>query len=306
MSETLCPICELPGQNVTTRDYGERLSVNCRRCGTFEITKTAALTVKNSKSHAISAWIRDRNELGLDHPELNSDLIKDVISIAPEYHVAEKQLLALRAIERRTQYPGQNVILIPHLDYPLSWSENKNEFTYLIGSLIDRKFLLITNSERTDFCFEVSISPDGWNFLEEHSKSSVVSTQAFVAMSFDPALKPVWEDGIRPALKRSGFEGYRVDMQPHNDRIDVKIMSEIQKSRFLVADVTGQRPGVYFEAGYAIGLGIPVIWCVNNADLKNVHFDTRQYFHITWENSSELSERLYDSVSVIISERKHR
>jgi hypothetical protein len=33
-------------------------------------------------------------------------------------------------------------------------------------------------------------------------------------------------------------------------------MAEIQKSRFVVADYTGQRNGVYFEVGFAVGLGL--------------------------------------------------
>lgn len=61
-----------------------------------------------------------------------------------------------------------------------------------------------------------------------------------------------------------------------------------------------QRPGVYFEAGYALGLGIPVFWCVRSDDLANVHFDTRQYNHIVWENERQLAEQLYLYVSAIV------
>ncbi len=85
--------------------------------------------------------------------------------------------------------------------------------------------------------------------------------------------------------------------------IDVKIMAEIKNSRFLVADVTQQNKGVYFEAGYALGLGLPVIWCIKEDDLKNVHFDTRQYNHITYKTEDELKEKLYDFVCAIIGKR---
>lgn len=80
----------------------------------------------------------------------------------------------------------------------------------------------------------------------------------------------------------------------------MKIITEIKNSRFLVADVTQQRPGVYFEAGYALGLGIPVFWCVREDDLKNVHFDTRQYNHIVWKDENHLAEQLYFYVSAVI------
>ena len=64
----------------------------------------------------------------------------------------------------------------------------------------------------------------------------------------------------------------------------IKPSARIKRSRFLVADVTGGRQGVYFEGGFAKGLGLPVIWTCSHgtdAELKKwMHFDTRQYNHI--------------------------
>jgi nucleoside 2-deoxyribosyltransferase len=80
----------------------------------------------------------------------------------------------------------------------------------------------------------------------------------------------------------------------------MKIITEIKNSRFIIADVTHQRAGVYFEAGYALGLGLPVIWSVRDDDLNNVHFDTRQYNHIVWESEAHLSEQLYFFITSLI------
>ena len=115
-------------------------------------------------------------------------------------------------------------------------------------------------------------------------------------MAFAPELRSAWDDGIKLALSNSRYRPYRVDAEEHLDRIDAKIITEIRNSRFLVADVTLQRPGVYFEAGFAIGLGLPVVWCVRKDDLKNVHFDTRQYNHVVWETEAELAKELYHRV----------
>ena len=109
-----------------------------------------------------------------------------------------------------------------------------------------------------------------------------------------------WELGIEPAISDANFRPYRIDRQPHNERIDVKIMAEIKRSRFLVADVTGQRQGVYFEAGYALGLGLPVIWSVRKDELEKVHFDTRHYNHIVWVSEDDLKNRLFEFVVAII------
>jgi len=102
----------------------------------------------------------------------------------------------------------------------------------------------------------------------------------------------------------AGYKPYRVDAEPHSDRIDVKIISEIKNSRFVVADVTEQKHGVYFEAGYALGLGLPVIWCVRKTDLDKVHFDTRQYNHIVWESTDDLENQLFNFICAIIGKGK--
>ena len=70
-----------------------------------------------------------------------------------------------------------------------------------------------------------------------------------------------------------------------------------------MADVTEQRRGVYFEAGYAIGIGLPVKWCIRKDDLTIVHFDTRQYNHVVWESIQELKEKLYDIICAVIGSK---
>ena len=77
-------------------------------------------------------------------------------------------------------------------------------------------------------------------------------------------------------------------------------MTEIKNSRFVVADATNQRPGVYFEAGYAMGLGLPVLWSVREDDLQNVHFDAQQYNYIIWRAADDLEQQLYNRVSAVI------
>ena len=251
----------------------------------------------------ISAWLRTRSEGGADIPEVNSNTLRDIEAALPTYRVSEKQLLLLRALERRTAFPGQKVIVSPEVDYPLAWAAGEDEFRYLLRALIERGLVIRTDGPadlKDSFVFEFEITPQGWTFLDERARPSVISDQVFVAMSFVPELKPAWEIGIRPALTKAQFRPYRIDVEPHIDRIDAKIMTEIKNSRFLVADVTMQRQGVYFEAGYAFGIGLPVFWCVRDDDLPNVHFDTRQYYHVVWRDEADLAEQLYFLVSAII------
>lgn len=296
-----CPICSLDNQNVFTGDRGERLFVECDRCGRFPITRAAATVAERKElSPKISCWIRDRNESGTDIPEINTNTLKDIEALLPNYKVSEKQLLLLRALERWTKFPGQSLDVIPDRDYPISWATGRQEFKYLLSNLIERGFIRRTDggpaSLKGSANIALCISAKGWSFLEDHERPSIISDQVFVAMSFSPDLKSAWENGIYPALKRAGYRPYRVDAEPHIDRIDAKIVAEIRNSRFLVADVTQQRPGVYFEAGFAIGLGLPVFWLVRKDDLDNVHFDTRQYNHIIWDSEENLASQLENFV----------
>jgi hypothetical protein len=71
-----------------------------------------------------------------------------------------------------------------------------------------------------------------------------------------------------------------------------EIIAEIRRSAFLVADFTGHRQNVYFETGFAIGLARQVVWTCRKDQIKDLHFDIRQYNCIDWENAAELARRL--------------
>jgi nucleoside 2-deoxyribosyltransferase len=258
---------------------------------------------RKNLSQKLTAWIRERTESGAEVPEINSKTLDEVELALPNYKVTEKQLILLRAFEKKSSFPGQSLEVISRLDYPLAWASGEDEFRYLLRSLMERNLIQRTdgsNDLADSFVYEFVITATGWAFLEEHDRPAAIGDQVFVAMSFHDDLKSAWEDGISPALKKAGYRPYRVDAEPHIDRIDTKIITEIKNSQFLVADVTKQRPGVYFETGYAIGLGLPVFWCVRSDDLKNVHFDTRQYNHIVWADEKYLAEQLQLFVTAII------
>lgn len=90
----------------------------------------------------------------------------------------------------------------------------------------------------------------------------------------------------------------------HLNKIDDEIIAEIRRSKFLIADFTegdtGARGGVYYEAGFAHGLNIPVIFTCRSDTFSKVHFDTRQYPHIIWDTPEQLSKRLVRRICAVI------
>lgn len=113
--------------------------------------------------------------------------------------------------------------------------------------------------------------------------------QAFIAMWFDKSMEQVCDQAIIPAIVDAGYEAYRIDRDlSSGDQITNEILAQIRRSRLLVADMNhgdqGARGNVYFEAGFALGLGIPVFFTVNESQKKKVHFDTQQYPHTLWRH----------------------
>ena len=128
------------------------------------------------------------------------------------------------------------------------------------------------------------------------------SDRAFVAMCFNSSFDDVWKKGIEPAVEAAGYKPVRVDKEEHLDLIPDKIISEIRQSRFVVADFSYCKKdsfddkraseGVYYEAGFAYGLDIPVIFTCKDSDTDGVHFDIDQYNRIQWKDPEDLKARL--------------
>ncbi|PLX40675.1 MAG: hypothetical protein C0605_06140 [Hyphomicrobiales bacterium] len=152
--------------------------------------------------------------------------------------------------------------------------------------------------------------PLGYKRLAELDGANSDSSQGFVAMWFDSSMAEVYEKGIEPAIRDSGYKPIRIDKMEHANNIDDEIIAGIRRSRFVVADFTSEpdKPcgGVYFEAGFALGLNIPVIWSCRANMIDKVHFDTRQYNHITWETPEELRDKLNKRISAIIGDGSYK
>jgi hypothetical protein len=180
---------------------------------------------------------------------------------------------------------------------------------------IELNFML--NSLRIDGLVEVihdssgslksySMTPAGHRYLEKLARPGADKVQGFIAMWFHPSMDSLVEQGFAPAIREAGWSPLRIDQKDHANRIDDEIIGEIRRSRFIVCDFTSERDkprgGVYFEAGFAHGLGIPVIWTCRQDLIDQVHFDTRQFNHITWIDANDLRVRLHKRIVAFVGE----
>ena len=178
------------------------------------------------------------------------------------------------------------------------------ELEYLLDYLTSVSWLRDEHGGATLRCYSLTVR--GHGYLAEIDHQIPNSAQAFAAMWFHESMDPVWSKGIRPAIMDVGYNPLRIDQKDHLNKIDDQIITEIRRSRFLVADFTqgadGARGGVYYEAGFAHGLNLPVIFTCRTDALGNVHFDTRQYPHIVWQSPDELRERLSSRISAVLGD----
>jgi len=122
----------------------------------------------------------------------------------------------------------------------------------------------------------------GWEAFERFQTSQSASRRAFMAMKFgDAELDEVFHKTFKPATKQTGFDLLRLDETPRAGLIDDRLRVEIRRSAFLIADLSHANHGAYWEAGFAEGLGKPVIYTckreVFEDSLKKPHFDTNHH-----------------------------
>lgn len=125
------------------------------------------------------------------------------------------------------------------------------------------------------------------------AERAALSREVFVAMSFEEKQSlRAYQDALKMVCKERGFSAERIDQRSTGETYDIvqKIHCEIEASGFVVADLTGARPNVYYEIGYARGLGKPIILTMEKD--AEVHFDIAGQKVIRWETHLDLREKL--------------
>lgn len=170
-----------------------------------------------------------------------------------------------------------------------TWSASETEVFHLLDFLEGHGWVSL--SRVLGPWDHVTVTAEGWEQVEATAGSDSTA-QGFVAMWFSEDMLVAYTDGIAAGIADAGYQPHRVDQKEYFGRIDDEIISQIDRSEFVVADFTGHRGGVYFEVGYAKGRNLPVFFCCRKDDLENLHFDVRQYNCIDWETPNELQVRL--------------
>lgn len=301
-----CPICSGRAWLEVYHDYPKPRPYHCMRCGDFHADHYFVVQFRN-RPHTprqianISGYLRENPSTVL-RPEMIEPLENlktptvsdragkllrylsqllpnpgDTIAFTHWQIDGQLEVLAKATLGDQGEFPSDPAseeacrFQLPLLS--AAWAIAESEAAYLFSYLLTSN--LLTGDQA-----EYRISPQGWKALEERPETT--GAIAFVAMAFARELDPIWLGPISDGIWSAGYKPFRVDQKEHNDDITDEIIAGIRTAKFVFADFTEHRGGVYYEAGFASGLGIKVVRSVRSDHKDSMHFDTRQLSHIVW------------------------
>ena len=279
-----------------------------RTGGRYEITEHAAERLAHMHDTAETRRIKarlttllvERRRQGEESPMVTTDVVEQATTLTPNdgHDRAMRLLRYLASIQPNLgglwQMSGEDIATSLALSETINNQELDFLFKYLKNSgYVDTQI----SGDLTMFAFGVTM--DGFENVNETNRI-LESAQAFVAMWFDPSVSRLYDEGIKLAVEQAGYSPYVVNRDPSVNKIDDAIVAAIRDSRLMVADFThgdnGVRGSVYFEAGFAYGIEIPVIHTCRQDQIEGLHFDPRQYNHIDWAKPKDVIERLRDAI----------
>ncbi len=323
-TDAVCFLCGRTVEIIVDQTDWRRL--RCPRCGDYEITGSAeaaarrcldasecthdgdclgpAIIGDRGRRRANASAYLQRHSVG----RITTAVLKRLARIStPSFADRLDQLLL--SLERRTAFGGQWVDVRNPVWLSLAWALNSDELLATLEYLQEARRVQVSfaGEGTTKRPTSARIVAGGWERLEHLRETNGESGIVFVAMRFSERMFDVLDSAIRPAVEAAGFEARTVrDYVPrageaeYTEDIVARILMLIRRSRLVIADFTEHSDGVYFEAGFARGLGRPVIWTAQEGSEPKPHFDTNHFEHIFWKDETDLEGRLRERIEAIV------
>jgi len=288
MSE--CPLCgyDLKREPQEVFETGGQTFL-CPNCGCFEltfesVTNLRSLLTDSQRSLAILSHSVRKMNTRTKCPKLTWDLIESILATTELPSPIEQVENLLLWLGDNTNFGGL-FSLVPQTHQAVVGGTGPENLFAAARALLDRG--LARGSLVNGGGFNGELTLDGWQAYEELKRGRSSSRKAFMAMEYgDSVLDRMFAECFKPAVKAAGFHLQRLDDAPSAGLIDNRLHVEIRTSRFLIADLTRENRGVYYEAGFAEGLGRPVIYTCEEGHFKkhSTHFDTSHHHTIVWSD----------------------
>jgi len=159
----------------------------------------------------------------------------------------------------------------------------------------------------------LKIDYSGWERIDRIQADNRIYNKGFIAMWYDKSMIE-YRQAIIDAISESGYVHSIIDEKEYNGQIVPEIFYEIETSNFVVADLTGNRGGVYYEAGYALALGKVLIVTVKDININDnnlseqeilkytPHFDVAQRNQIRYKDAEDLKAKLIRRITATVGD----
>lgn len=315
MTENLtnCPICNF--HRSTFRENASRgiFSIKCQRCGEFSISRDCIqyLDVKEkiSKiSYVLSSLSRELYETKGEPLQFTTTNLEEYARhyLVPDVNnIEEKIKKFLQRLREKTEYFGQEINFKDiETVFPLAYAKNSEELMALLTLMTEKKLAKIKVISNSDVkSVKILLSANGWDMTNSTQKENKESNKGFVAVWFDESMNENI-NAIETAIEDCNFKPICIRDEHFSEKIMDKALGEIRKSRFVVVDLTGNRGSVFFEAGFAHGLGVETIYVFREQDGEKekfpLEFYARHYQCYKYKTAADLREKLKNAISARI------
>lgn len=179
-------------------------------------------------------------------------------------HFSVEQLYSILFIDRYELSSGKHVLR--------SEDDLSKEAMFMLSCVAEQGYIQFIRSNILNG-LPITLMPSAYARIDEIQRNTANGKNVLVAMKFGDDTKPLRE-AIRKGIHDAEYVAVFIDEVQHNDFITPELLKCIRDSKFVVVDLTHKNYGAYFEEGYAMGLGKPVIQlCKRRVKL---HFDVAQ------------------------------
>jgi nucleoside 2-deoxyribosyltransferase len=276
--------------------------VVCDTCGRFNLSESAYedwLDPDSSSGKKLTPVQRSRLSYRVQTgqqisakkwPELTADYVENFIKSGfPGPTPAEQAVNLLRFIGNEISRTGSSLASLPRNIHAIVGAPNTSAVSLLIRELTQNGLLagLGINSQNAECLFvDIQMKLLGWEKYEEEISGKFSGKNGFIAMKFgDPLLDPLVRNIMKPTIKTEiGYDLVDLREVARAGVIDNIMRAQIRDSAFVLVDLTHDNYGAYWEAGYAEGLGKPVIYLCESSKFEKgkTHFDTNHCTTVIW------------------------
>lgn len=309
-----CPICMNYDQASCTL-ISEKIELQslfeCTTCGRFAATRTCLddyLINSNSKLNSmkrarLSHYTRTNHD-SKNQILVDDNLIAQVLEADSLINPAMQAKNIIQYIGKKMSEDGLPISQFGSELYAISGSPT-NEFAGIIVENLSNLDLIsckVNPAGLRNFYFNITLTLAGWEKYLLNKSGKFAGNFGFMALQFgDLQLENLTKFHIKPyVLKKLNFEILDVRDNSKAGVIDNLIRTNILDSAFVIADLTHENRGAYWEAGFAEGAGKPVIYICQKDKFheEKTHFDTNHSTTVLWD-MNEIDYFLEDLVATI-------